>query len=392
MGNIAVYKHLDTTTLQMMLHHDIISMVEIYTEYRYTNEYKMNIFEKYVQSSATYKIAIVAMDYIHANNTGFIVIDKIATASDKVILIQDECSSFTFDAFRQYNTSKYYFDVAFIPNINTDAQIEFSRYWFSKSAKFYLTEMPWIISSRYNPFSEKKYYFDLIIGAPKDHRNMFIDLIKEERRSFNEQLFITPVLTGTHNTMHNETMVQHPENIWEDEMVPIDGDNSQYVEYYGSRDMHPSQIIPFKIYNTSACSIVFETYSDNSYTFFTEKIVKPILTQRLFMVVAGQHYLKNLRRLGFKTFDGIIDESYDAEPDLRKRLSKIIVEMRKLLSRPQLEIFALILPIVAYNLKILKNMCLPWTGTSHTNYTEYVAELISNQYIKELNHQQTHHE
>ena len=36
------------------------------------------------------------------------------------------------------------------------------------------------------------------------------------------------------------------------------------------------------------------------------------------------HYLKDLRELGFKTFDGIIDESYDEESDPEKRINKIV--------------------------------------------------------------------
>ena len=30
-----------------------------------------------------------------------------------------------------------------------------------------------------------------------------------------------------------------------------------------------------------------------------------------FVVVGNKHYLENLRSIGFKTFDGLIDESYD---------------------------------------------------------------------------------
>jgi hypothetical protein len=83
--------------------------------------------------------------------------------------------------------------------------------------------------------------------------------------------------------------------------------------------MSLSQVIPLSIYNQTAYSVVAETNYDNNYIFNTEKIVKPILARRLFLVVSGQHYLRNLRSLGFKTFDGIIDETYDTIADFEQR-------------------------------------------------------------------------
>jgi hypothetical protein len=72
-----------------------------------------------------------------------------------------------------------------------------------------------------------------------------------------------------------------------------------------------SQIIPVDIYNRTRYTLVAETQIDNEFSFFTEKIVKPMLAKRLFIVCSGQHYLKNLQELGFRTFSGIVDESYD---------------------------------------------------------------------------------
>ena len=51
----------------------------------------------------------------------------------------------------------------------------------------------------------------------------------------------------------------------------------------------------------------------------TEKIFKPIVSKQPFMLLAAPDNLAYLRSYGFKTFDGIIDESYDLiqDPDLR---------------------------------------------------------------------------
>lgn len=82
-----------------------------------------------------------------------------------------------------------------------------------------------------------------------------------------------------------------------------------------------SQIIPVDIYNRTRYSFVTETEVSNQYSFFTEKIVKPMLAKRLFVVAAGQYYLRNLRSLGFRTFDGIVDETYDSIPDVTERIT-----------------------------------------------------------------------
>lgn len=56
------------------------------------------------------------------------------------------------------------------------------------------------------------------------------------------------------------------------------------------------------------------------------------MAQRLFIVSSGQFYLKNLKKFGFKTFDNVIDESYDNEPDMAVR-TKMIVDQVNLLSK-----------------------------------------------------------
>ena len=103
--------------------------------------------------------------------------------------------------------------------------------------------------------------------------------------------------------------------------------------------MNISQVIPFKIYEKSACSIVCETYPSNNFSFFTEKIAKPLIAGRLFIVIAGQHYLRNLRSLGFKTFDGIIDETYDSEPNNEIRWQMAIEQAISLTDNNQQEIY-----------------------------------------------------
>jgi hypothetical protein len=96
---------------------------------------------------------------------------------------------------------------------------------------------------------------------------------------------------------------------WEDEgLEVIDTDlkwTVSQVIYYGYK-ISLSQVVPIKAYNQTAYSVVAETNFADDFVFHTEKIVKPILARRLFIVFGGHQYLKNLRQLGFKTFNNII--------------------------------------------------------------------------------------
>jgi hypothetical protein len=122
---------------------------------------------------------------------------------------------------------------------------------------------------------------------------------------------------------------------------------------YQGRSMSLSQVVPISIYNQTAYSVVAETNYDNHYSFCTEKIVKPILAERLFIVFSGQHYLRNLRSLGFKTFDGIIDESYDSIEDNNLRFKSACEQITYLINQPQDKILEQIRPITEHNKQVM---------------------------------------
>ena len=81
-----------------------------------------------------------------------------------------------------------------------------------------------------------------------------------------------------------------------------------------------------------------------------------MLACRLFVVISGQYYLQNLRKLGFKTFDSVIDESYDLEPADHIRWTKAIEQAEWLCQQPQQDILPKIAAIVLHNYKILNNL------------------------------------
>ena len=84
--------------------------------------------------------------------------------------------------------------------------------------------------------------------------------------------------------------------------------------------------VHWDLYNSVYYELVPETL--HSYgSFFTEKIWKPIVAKIPFICLSDYKFYDTLHSLGFKTFEGIIDESFASEPDLEKRVDKIIHTM-----------------------------------------------------------------
>jgi hypothetical protein len=81
-----------------------------------------------------------------------------------------------------------------------------------------------------------------------------------------------------------------------------------------------------KYFANSYCHIVLETHFDadqSGGTFLTEKTFKPIKHGQMFFVAGPAGSLQTLRDLGYRTFDGILDTSYDWDTDNTRRWRKL---------------------------------------------------------------------
>jgi hypothetical protein len=76
--------------------------------------------------------------------------------------------------------------------------------------------------------------------------------------------------------------------------------------------------------------IVTETVYFEPKLHLTEKIFKPIVARRPFILAAAPGNLAYLKSYGFRTFDQWIDESYDQEPDHYIRIEMITAEIKRL--------------------------------------------------------------
>jgi hypothetical protein len=74
---------------------------------------------------------------------------------------------------------------------------------------------------------------------------------------------------------------------------------------------HPTNLNLLPYYNNIFVDIVVETNVTGSSFLVTEKLWRPIIANRPFIVMSNRHYLSNLRKLGFQTFDTVWSEEYD---------------------------------------------------------------------------------
>jgi hypothetical protein len=77
------------------------------------------------------------------------------------------------------------------------------------------------------------------------------------------------------------------------------------------------------LYLDTYFSVVTETVFDYPYSFRTEKIWKPIAIGHPWIAVANAGFYRDIRNLGFQTFEAVIDESFDQIDNNKDRLDRI---------------------------------------------------------------------
>lgn len=160
------------------------------------------------------------------------------------------------------------------------------------------------------------YQWDML----KDRFNGYIDALEDNFQTLYDQL---PLVADTENFAFNYAL-----NI-----------NSDYYKNY-------------------PVNVISETLFFSEATFASEKIWKPILMGQIFIPMAAQYYLQNLRALGFKTFSPYIDEEYDLMTDPVERAFGVVRSLKKILSLSETEFEALLencKPILEHNRLLLED-------------------------------------
>jgi hypothetical protein len=117
-------------------------------------------------------------------------------------------------------------------------------------------------------------------------------------------------------------------------------------------------------YDDCYFSIITETEQNSRYvisnkaSFITEKTYKAIAHGHPFLIVSQPYTLEILRNMGFKTFNGFIDESYDLITDYDDRYDAIANEVKRLCNMNLVQMsewYTEMRNILAYNKSVLWN-------------------------------------
>jgi hypothetical protein len=133
-------------------------------------------------------------------------------------------------------------------------------------------------------------------------------------------------------------------------IIPIEMD-TQFLNENEKECFESMRAFKKEIYTDSYINIVTETNFEKD-IFITEKIINPITVLQPFILFGAPYYLKYIKELGFKTFDGFIDESYDNEIDTGLRFKKLCNEIKRISEISIDEIhqwYINIMPILEYN-------------------------------------------
>lgn len=223
-----------------------------------------------------------------------------------------------------------------------DVKSIFWNHWMNSVVSIYQNNTKWAETlNLLRPFDVKEKHFDCLLGNSRRHRDLISKLISEEN-IFDKMVFT--YIGDSKNTRE-----------WKESDLILSSTRieAKYFNLPVSDQMYDKVLI--NLYNKSSYTIVNETISDNNILLVSEKIAKPIIGKRLFIVFTGAGYLKKLQDLGFRTFHTLIDETYDKIYDEEKRFKAAIEQVKYLCSIPQDEVLKQVRPIVEHNFQILMN-------------------------------------
>lgn len=221
-------------------------------------------------------------------------------------------------------------------------------YWFLKPA----------LSSKIEEieYTDRKYLFDALLGSPRENKFFLIakivsnpEILEQSLVTFRNE-FLAPgenfndyynhIKDNRIKELYDNANIRYPyiSKSMDTSLENVSGDKFTLSYFMSGKD------IPWKIYNTTWYSLCTETsYSidmqPNETAKLTERTGRMFLAKRIFVMFGCQGTLDLLHKLGFKTFDSIIDESYDQEADAVVRMEKAFQQVELLARLNPVEVY-----------------------------------------------------
>jgi hypothetical protein len=193
--------------------------------------------------------------------------------------------------------------------------------------------------------------FNRIINNDRSYRIYFVSLLKEQGL-----------------LSHGQVSFNVTDNLfddWRDEVsdfnTKLSTNTCQHIEYHLT-DISKLVIDRLELPGSASADIprdvdtfwhiVTETVFYYNKLHLTEKIFKPIVSKQPFMLLAAPGNLAYLKNYGFKTFDSVIDESYDTIQDNDLRVEAVVKQLHwycNLTPGEKTDIIQRLEPIIQHN-------------------------------------------
>tara|TARA_B100000214_G_C23956978_1_gene623353 strand:+ start:1074 stop:2027 length:954 start_codon:yes stop_codon:yes gene_type:complete len=196
-------------------------------------------------------------------------------------------------------------------------------------------------------------HWDLLLGESNGNKDWLYDTIQNH-----------PVLERTFLTYFGKDTTK---GYWSDSVVRPNKHTAETLGPLANRfntQIRCSDLLDPAIYNMTHYTAMIETTVHNDFAMFSEKEAKPIIAKRPFVIFGSCGQLKAFRSLGFKTFDGVIDESYDLIEDKHERWQKVLDSMLQLTKMNHIKVHNELASILIHNKEHFENnewkRCLTW--------------------------------
>jgi hypothetical protein len=210
---------------------------------------------------------------------------------------------------------------------------------------------------------KEKYFLMYNRNSERMHRAYFVNLLYKNNLldkgfiSFLENPYFVEFLNKDKGypslTLTKEDVFDIKQNYKNYYPLVIDDDNPDRVSEYHNFLSRKDE------YKNSYFTIISETNAESSYSFLTEKSIKPIMNLHPFLVLGNPYTLEVLKSHGFKTFDKWWDESYDNIKDFKTRSSKLLDIVNTLCNKSHdewIEILKEMEDTLIYNQKLLHKL------------------------------------
>lgn len=209
--------------------------------------------------------------------------------------------------------------------------------------------------------TKKPYSFLMLNGRLRPHRKAMIDAMRE--RDLLEGALWTNLNAFVEMGFTSQLVTDQTEPIrlllpqYEIERALPNMDSAyqhSFAKHHLFGNTWGDAIVNPNAYIDTYFSVVTETIFDYPHTFRTEKIWKPMIMEHPFVVAANPGFYRDLKQAGFKTFDSLIDESFDTIDDPQQRINRIVDTVQHICDNGAESFWAATASICKYNYQHLR--------------------------------------